>query len=198
MTTRAERRRRRARAERPRERSAEALGLSERLRALPRVARAIAGTVGFAATVVGLAFVLWPSLKPDEPPVDKGAKLSNAQVETGLTFGGYLDRIEQSRRPYGAAELARRGAYVEFDFSVRGYKDKALPLRWQLLDADSGAQLRHSRDLRVKPQVNTDSGSWNVWIPMPTKPRHMYVQIQLYNDAGTVPIGRVRTTEFGA
>lgn len=114
------------------------------------------------------------------------------------TFGEYLDRAERSRRPYGPAALAQRGAYVEFDFSVRGYKNKLLPLRWQLLNARSGVQLKHSRDLRVKPEVNTDSGSWNVWIPMPRRARRMYVQIQLYNDAGTVPIGRVRTAEFWA
>jgi hypothetical protein len=109
-----------------------------------------------------------------------------------------------STAPSGAAAptapvaLAQRGAYVEFDFSVRGYKNKLLPLRWQLLNARSGVQLKHSRDLRVKPEVNTDSGSWNVWIPMPRRARRMYVQIQLYNDAGTVPIGRVRTAEFWA
>jgi hypothetical protein len=204
VTAKADRRGRRPRAQRRRERtrSARASGpspsLAERLRALPRVARAIAGAVGFAATLIGLAFVLWPSLKPDPPPVDKGAKLSRAQVEPRLTFGEYLDRAERSRRPYGPAALAQRGAYVEFDFSVRGYKDKLLPLRWQLLDARSGAQLKHSRDLLVKPEVNTDSGSWNVWIPTPRRPRRLYVQIQLYNDAGTVPIGRVRTPDFSA
>lgn len=198
MTARAERRRRRPRERRSREPPAGAAGLTTRLKELPRVARAIVGLIGFITTVVGLVFVLWPSLKPDEPPVDQGATLSNAQVESGMTFGEYLDRIEQSRAPYGAADLARRGAYVEFDFSVRGYKGKLLPLRWQLIDSPSGAQLRHSRDLQVKPKANTDSASWPVWIPLPRPPRRMYVQIQLYNDAGDVPIGRIRTPEFDA
>jgi hypothetical protein len=171
--------------------------LGGRVRSLPRVARAVAAIVGFVATVLGMVFVLWPSLKPDAPPTDRGAKLSDAQVEPGLTFGQYLDRIEQSRRPYGPADLGRRGAFVEFDFSVRGYKDKSLPLRWQLVEARSGVQLDQSRDLRVKPQVSTDAGSWNVWVPLPRRAHRMYVQIQLYNPAGTVPIGRVRTTEFG-
>jgi hypothetical protein len=170
--------------------------VGDRLRALPRIGRAIAGAVGCVATVVGLVFVLAPSLKPDEPPVDRGARLSRAQVEPNLSFGEYLDRIEQSRRPYGPVDLERRGAYVEFDFSVRGYKDKRLPLRWQLVDARSGAQLDHSRDLGVRPLVNTDAGSWNVWIPLTRRARRMYVQIQLYNNAGTVPIGRVRTRAF--
>jgi len=170
--------------------------LRGRLRVLPRVGRGIASALGLAATVIGIVFVLWPSLKPDPPPVDKGASLSHAQVDPGLTFGQYLDRIEQSRGPYGPDLLARRGAFVEFDFSVRGYKDKHLPLRWQLLDARTGIQLDHSSDLRVTPDVNTDAGSWNAWIPLPPAAHRVYVQIQLYNDAGTVPIGRIRTPPF--
>jgi hypothetical protein len=170
--------------------------LRGRLGRLPRAARAIAGMVGFAATVMGALFVLWPSLKPQAPPTDRGATFSHAQVEPDLSFGEYLDRIEQSRGPYGPADLARRGAYVEFDFSVRGYKDKELPLRWQLIDARTGAQLDHSRDLRIKPLVATDAGSWNVWIALPPRARRLYVQVQLYDDGGTVPIGRVRTPTF--
>jgi hypothetical protein len=53
-------------------------------------------------------------------------------------------------------------------------------------------QLDHSSDLRV----NTDADSWNVWIPLPGPARRMYVQIQLYNDSGRVPIGRIRTPDF--
>jgi hypothetical protein len=83
--------------------------LRGRLRVLPRVGRGIASAVGLTATVIGIVFVLWPSLKPDPPPVDKGASLSHAQVDSGLSFGQYLDRIEQSRKPYGPADLARRG-----------------------------------------------------------------------------------------
>jgi hypothetical protein len=57
-------------------------------------------------------------------------------------------------------------------------------------------QLDHSSDLRVTPDVNTDAGSWNVWIPLPRAAHRMYVQVQLYNDAGSVPIGRIRTRDF--
>jgi hypothetical protein len=165
------------------------------LRALPGVVRAVAGAVGFAATVIGLVFVLWPSLKPSAPPADKGATLSNAQTETGLTFGAYLDRIGQSRRPYGKAELRARGAYVEFDFAVRGYKGQHLPLGWQLLDARSGVQLGQDWALRVTPKADRDAGSWNIWIPLRRTSARMYAQIALYNRDG-VPIARVRTAPF--
>jgi hypothetical protein len=164
---------------------------------VPRVVRGIAGAVGFAATVIGLIFVLWPSLKPEGPPAEQGATLSNAQVDTGMTFGEYLDRIEQSRRPFERSALAQRGAFVEFDFAVRGYKDKHLPLGWQLLDARSGAQLDQSRALRVTPRADRDAGAWNVWIPLRRSARRVYAQIALYNASG-VPIGRVRSPVFTA
>jgi hypothetical protein len=180
------RRRRRAPRRRP-----------SRLQAIPKVVRAIVGTVGFVATVLGLAFVLWPSLKPDPPPADKGATISNAQVEPGMTFGAYLDRIEQSRKPYTRPVLDEQGAFVEFDFAVRGYKDKRLPLGWQLLDARTGVQLAQSRALRVTSHADRDAGVWNVWIPLRRTARRMYAQIALYNAAG-VPIGRVRTPAFSA
>ena len=180
------RRRRRASPRRP-----------SRLKAAPGVARAIVGAVGFAATVIGLVFVLWPSLKPEPPPADQGAALSNAQVETGMTFGAYLDRIGQSRGSLDRAMLGARGAFVEFDFAVRGYKNKHLPLGWQLLDAHSGTQLDQSRALRVTPRADRDSGAWNVWIPLRRSARRMYAQIALYNASG-VPIGRVRSPVFTA
>jgi hypothetical protein len=162
---------------------------------VPVVVRGVVGAVGFTATLVGLIFVLWPSLKPEPPPADRGATLSNAQVEPGMTFGEYLDRIGQSRRPYNRPELAQHGAYVEFDFVVRGYNHKPLPLGWQLLDARSGVQLSAERALRVTPRADRDAGSWNVWIPLKRAARRMYAQIALYNSAG-VPIGRVRSPVF--
>jgi hypothetical protein len=166
-------------------------------KALPGVVRAIVGAVGFAATVIGLVFVLWPSLKPEPPPADQGATLSNAQVEPGMTFAAYLDRIGQSRGSLDRATLDERGAFIEFDFVVRGFKGKHLPLGWQLLDASSGVQLGQDRALRVTPRADRDSGVWRVWIPLRSKARRMYAQIALYN-LNDVPIGRVRSPVFSA
>jgi hypothetical protein len=163
------------------------------------LARRTAAVVGFVATVVGLIFVLWPSLKPEGPPPERGARLENLTLDQPLTFGQYLDRKELSKAPYGPAELERRGAYVEFDYTIEGYKDKLLPLRWQLIDAGSHQQVAQSRDIRIKPLAPTDQGSWEVWIPIPRDPaRSYFVQIELFNDAGSVPLRRLRTDPFAA
>jgi hypothetical protein len=172
--------------------------LEEKLRSLPvRIARWTAAVVGFAATLTGLIFALWPALKPEGPPAVRSAKLSNLAVDRNITFGQYLDRIEQSRRPYGRAELAERGVLVQFDFAIQGYKGKRLPLRWQLIDARSGEQLDQSRDLLITPLASSDSGSWPVWVKTPRgRSRRLYVQLQLYNDRGSVPLSRLRTETF--
>lgn len=164
------------------------------LRSLPvRIARWASGVVGFTATVLGLVFVLFPALKPEPPPPVKGATLTNATPEQ-LTWGQYLDRDDVDRAPYDAAALRRRGIYVEFDYTIEGYKDKPLPLRWQLIDAQSGEQLGNARDTHITALANSDRGTQPVWVQLPQRPaRLVYVQLQFFEPKGVVSIGRVRT-----
>jgi hypothetical protein len=152
--------------------------------------------IGLAIAVVGALVALWPSIKPQGAPPTKAARLSNLTLDRDITFAQYLDRKELSRKPYSAALLARRGAFVAFDFRVEGYRGKRLPLRWQLIDARTGDQLNQSRDVSITPDATTDQGSWDVWVPLPRGHRRFYVQVQLYDDAGLVPIGRLRTERF--
>jgi len=167
--------------------------------------------IGLAVAVVGGLLALWPSIKPQgvpatkaarpthQPqgvPATKAARLTHLSLDRDITFGQYLDRKELSRKPYTASVLGRRGAYVAFDFRVEGYRGKRLPLRWQLIDARTGDQLDQSRDVSITPDATTDQGSWDVWVPLPRGHRRLYVQVQLYDDAGLVPIGRLRTERF--
>lgn len=154
--------------------------------------------IGLAIAVVGGLFALWPSIKPRDAPATKAARLSNLTLDRDITFGQYLDRKELPRAPYQPPQLARRGAYVAFDFRIEGYRDKRLPLRWQLVDARTGDQVDQSRDVAIIPSANTDQGSWDVWVPLPRGHRRFYVQVQLYDNAGLVPIGRLRTERFAS
>jgi hypothetical protein len=133
-----------------------------------------------------------------EPSRTKAATLSNPTLDRNISFGQYLDRKEISRVPYQAAELRRRGAFLAFDFKIEGYKGKRLPLQWQLIDARTGDQLRESKDVALHPDAETDQASWDFWVPVPRgADRRFFVQLQLYNDRGSVPIGRLRTATFG-
>ena len=164
------------------------------LRSLPvRVARWVSATVGFVATLLGVVFVLFPAIKPQGPPPTRRATLTNPATER-LTWAQYLDRLDLDRSPYDASALRRRGIFVEFDYAIDGYRDKPLPLRWELVDVRSGAQLRHSRDTLIVPEAATDAGTWSVWVPLPRRRvRRAYVQLQLFKPSGDIPIGRLRT-----
>ena len=126
------------------------------------------------------------------PPAARSATLSNVTLDRSVAFGQYLDRIKLTRTPYTPATLSRRGAYVEFDYAIAGYKGKRLPLRWQLVDARTADQLAQSEDLGIKAQATTDRGTWFVWVPLPHgHGRRFFVQIQLYKQDGRVPLSRV-------
>jgi hypothetical protein len=165
---------------------------------------AAAAALGLVAAAVAAFVVAWPSIKPSDPPATKAARLSHLTLDRDVTFGQYLDRKGFSRDPYQPSTLAQRGAFVAFDFRITGYDGKKLPLRWQLVDARTGDQLDQSKALSITPAANTDQGSWDVWVPLPRGRRRLYVQVQLYEDAGRVPIGarvpigRLRTERFAS
>jgi len=163
------------------------------LRSLPvRIARWVSGVVGFVATLLGVVFVLFPGAKPEGPEATTRATLSKPTPEI-LSYGQYLDRVDQRRGSYDARALRRRGIFVEFDWSVEGYRGKVLPLRWQLIDA-RGEQLAKSRDISLIPEAKHDAATWNVWVPLPHRRRRgMAVQLQIYEESGRVPIARART-----
>ena len=148
--------------------------------------------------VAGVALLLWTALGShgQQAPPTKAARLSHPTVEN-LRFGQYLDRKGLSRQPYPAAQLARRGAFVMFDYRIQGYKSKSLPVEWQLIDADTGNQLGHARDTFITPGAQTDQANWDFWVPVPRgADRHLYVQLQLFENQGKFPIGRLQTKTF--
>jgi hypothetical protein len=164
-----------------------------RQRTWPAARLAAAGAL---IAVLGVFLMLWPSLEPNDPPATQAARLSNPTLDRDISFGQYLDRKALPRAPYQSAQLARRGAFVAFDFRIEGYRGKRLPLRWQLVDARTSDQLGQSRDVAITPDAVTDQGSWDVWVPLPAGHRRVFVQVQLYDDDGIVPVGRMRTAIF--
>jgi hypothetical protein len=174
----------------------EAGSVSNPRRGPVEVAKAIGAAVSFVATVTGLVFVLWPTLKPEEPPVTKGATLTNVTLDR-ISFRQYLERIPLSSTAYRDAQLERPGALVGFNFKINGYRRKHLPLVWRLVDARTGDQLAQSRDLFLTPEANEDRNSWSIWVAVPRgRQRRFFVEIELRGERGNVPLGRVRTDRF--
>ena len=151
-----------------------------------------------AVAVVAAAFlVLWPASRPQDAPATKAARLSNLTLDRDVTFGQYLDRKEYSRQPRAGAARPARGIR-RVQLPDPGLPRQAPAAALAAVDARTGDQLDQSRDVAITPAANTDQGSWDVWVPLPRGHKRFYVQVQLYNNAGLVPIGRLRTERFPA
>jgi len=161
-----------------------------------RVAKVVGAAVSFAATLVGLIFVLWPALKPDGLPVAKGASVTDVTLDRA-SFGQYLARVAVSRSGYPQAQLKRPGVLVGVELKVKGYRDKRLPIRWQIVDERTGDQIQQSRDLFYTPSASEDQNTWSIWVPLPRgRGRRFFVEVELLDDRGAVPLGRARTHHF--
>jgi hypothetical protein len=170
--------------------------LGEKPRRRWRMGRPLLGAAAIAI-VLGGSLLLLPALRSEGTPPTKAAMLSRPTLDRRISFGQYLDRKELSRGSYGAAELGRRGVLVAFDFRIQGYKGERLPLRWQLLDTGTGDQVAQSRDVAIVPEADDDRGTWDVWVPVPRgADERFFVQVQLYNRDGDVPLARLRTATF--
>jgi hypothetical protein len=174
--------------------------LTQRLRVLlgekpPHRLPVRAAAVGALIALVGVFLMLSPVLKPPDAPATRLARLSNLTLDEDVSFGQYLDRTGFPQRDYPAAQLARPGALVTVDYRVEGYRGKRLPLRWQLVDAHTSDLLYQSR-VDLTPEATTDQVSWPAWVPLPRGRRRVFVQLQLYDVGGIVPIGRKRTRTF--
>jgi hypothetical protein len=159
------------------------------------LAKFVAAAVSLVATVVALTFTLWPSLKPEGPPAVKGGSISNVRVVAPISFRQYLLRAELPARGYGAAKLASRGAYVEYDLDMEGYKGAKLPLRLLLFRAKDNNLVSQSKDVLFKPLADRDHASWRDWVPVRLRGSY-YITLELYNPSGRVPIARKQSKVF--
>jgi hypothetical protein len=162
-----------------------------------RLAKAIAALVAFVGSVLGIIFVLWPSLKPEAPSPTRRVALSGLTLERHVTFGAYLRRTHRAPGGLEDAVLNERGALASFDFVVEGYKNRRLPVAWQLIEASSGDVLKENRDTWITPEVTTDSGNWPVWVRLPGgQRRRVFIQVMLYEPRGVIALKTLRTHTF--
>jgi hypothetical protein len=161
---------------------------------------ALVAQIGAAASavgaVLGLVFLLAPSLKPDPPPTLKRASIGVLDVEQRVTYQQYLERTGLAGGDYDDSFLARPGVFVEFDLSIEGYQGVDLPLRWSLHDATGGGQVSESKSTTLRADAPSDRATWHVWAPLPTRRGSFFLRIQLFDADGVVPLDRAQTEAF--
>jgi ATPase domain predominantly from Archaea len=102
--------------------------------ALPR----IAAIIGVVAGLVGISFVLFPSLRPESPPPVISAQLSHLSATPNVTYGAYLRQVGRSTAGIGANKLLRWGFIIEGRLRAQGLRGKRLAIWSSLVDANSG------------------------------------------------------------
>jgi hypothetical protein len=156
----------------------------------------IVGVLSGIGGILAAVFLLLPSLQPEPPAREKGGSLSKVTTEPRVTFGQYLLRTGQPQAGFSKAFLDRPGVFVQFNVTIIGYKGKDLPLRWELVDAATGAQVRSSKSTFLRAEAQEDQASWHLWDALPRRRGEFYVLVQLFDDEGRVPLDRVKTETF--
>lgn len=94
--------------------------------------------------------------------------------------------------------LLSEAPLASFRVEIIGYKEKHLPLDWQLFDASTGEELVEERSITFEPTVNEDTANWDVWVPLPRRKGKFFLSIELLleKEHGFVVLSRLQTKPF--
>jgi hypothetical protein len=121
------------------------------------VVKQVSLVVGLVAAIVGLVtgiVALVDRLREDPEPV-KSIAMTAPEVEAGVTYAQYLDRVDEGPCTLAPEVCDERGATVEFAVEATGYKGDPLTLKWELYD--EGSEVFESRAFTIMPAADTDT-----------------------------------------
>jgi ribosomal protein L40E len=142
------------------------------------------------ATILGLLFLLWPSIKPVEPPT-LSAVLSNVSVEPNVTREEFLRRNNSPTSGYTREQLQTNGAVVAFDVQLKGFEGRWCPSRWSIYDAPSDTrvpeiELADQPGTIFQPEVADDHAGDKIWVQFPDRAGSYKVRLEIYDDKGVL------------
>jgi hypothetical protein len=177
--------------------------LRERLAGLSTTVKAAGGLAGAIASVLALVFLLLPNLQPkaDDGQTTGTASLSEPRVESPVTFGQYLDRVELPRTSYSDEELARKGALVTVDVAIEGYRGQALPMRWYLLDGAGDIADQQSRRHSITADRDETPAVWPFWVALPEGRGPFRVVVEAFPPRagpGVIALDNAESAPFGS
>jgi hypothetical protein len=167
--------------------------------------------VAVVGAVLGLLFVLWPELRPDEPPPAMGAELGEAKLEPNVTLGDFvarrgdaLRRQAPETREFTPEQLARAGAILTFQAVIEGYEGERCTVRWSTFDAGTGRRLAGPANLvdqdgwptkYITPTAGRDQVDAEIWLPLPREPGPFFARVELL-DPGEVRLASLDSPAF--
>jgi hypothetical protein len=163
--------------------------------ALLKIAGAIVTVV---SGIIGLLFLLLPGLRPDEPPANQQAKLSELSLDPNISRAQYLARTDSQSRGYTKKELAVRGAFIECRVEIIGYKGQLIVVKWELIDASSGEELHDEKSDGFIPDANQAAATQPLFVPLPRREGSFYVRLELVRQGEyrLVSLDKAKTERF--
>ena len=170
---------------------------------LSTTVKAVGGVAVALAAILALVFVIKPDWKPTGTPDEGSATFSKPTLEQPVSYGQYLDRVEIPRDTSTAEELARPGVLAGVMVTIKGYKGKALPLRWYVLDLGTHEIVdQQSKSNRLEADRNEAPVVWPFWVPLPQGPGPFKIVLQIYppnakpGRPGVLPLSDAETDPF--
>ncbi len=166
-----------------------------RARALTRgVVVATTAGVALLAALLGLAFDLWPTLRPD-PRTELSADVRVLAIERKVSLDEFMRRTSGSQAAYrrqraayvrengSAAGLAFHGELAYVQLAVRGFKGRDVTVKWSVYDARSKTRVRaapESERLRALASLDAPSDQFvaELWIE-PVYAGRYFVRIEV-------------------
>jgi hypothetical protein len=178
-------------------------GLRKWLGDLSTGVKTIGGIAGAIAAVLGVLFLLLPNLRPEPTPDEGSVTFEKPTLEQPVTFGQYLRRVELPQTGYSAEQLRRPGVIAAVQLTIKGYRDKSLPLRWYALDLGTHDIVdEQSKRYLFKPDRNVTPLTWPFWVALPESPGPFKIVFEIYppgakpGKPGVVPFAKAETDTF--
>jgi hypothetical protein len=178
-------------------------GLRKWLGNLSTGVKTIGGIAGAIAAVLGVLFLLLPNLRPEPTPEEGSATFEKPTLEQPVTFGQYLRRVEIPQTGYTIKQLQKPGVIAAVQLTIKGYRDKSLPLRWYALDLGTHDIVdEQSKRYLFKPDRNVTPLTWPFWVALPATPGPFKIVFEIYppgakpGKPGAVPFAKAETDSF--
>lgn len=151
-------------------------------------------SITILAATLTVVFLLVPSLRPDPPPVEFSATLSDQKIESDVALSDYYARLRiDPPQSLSAGALLKRGVIVSFTVVIEGFQDKESRLTWSVFDATTN---KRSSDAWLvaqpgwpaetfTPLGNRDQANGEIYVPEPPEAGSYFVRLELNDPTGT-------------
>jgi hypothetical protein len=138
----------------------------------------VAALIGIVGGIVGLYYTVFPH--PTPCPGTRAGTLGELTVDTGVTYGQFLQITGQPLGGADKAALDRLGTVIDVPFTAEGYEGKELPLRWSTLAGGVPLAEPGQTDqlaLEILPEDCSDRGRRKLWAALPSSPGRYVVEL---------------------